>query len=408
MTRRVVVTGVGAVTPLGVGADPLHYRAVAGDSGIIDGIGHCQEFTPEEFLSRREIRRTDRFCQLALGAATEALAQAGWSDGLPYPAERVSCVIGSALGGLRTAESEVDVLRGRGADHVSSLLTAMMMGNAAAAHLAMRYSLHGESYSVAAACAAGSQAIGAGLRMVRAGEVDAVVVGGAEAATSPLVQASFRNAGVLSSSGRSVPFDRERDGLLLGEGAGVLVLEDAELAAARGAVILGEVAGYGASSDAYHLTSPDPAVTAAASAVTRALADAGVDAEDVRYINAHGTGTQLNDVTEAAALRRALGPAVERTPISSSKSCLGHLLGAAGAVEAIVALQALRLATAPPTVGLRHPDERLGELDHVVAARPLTAGPRGMSALSTSFGFGGHNAAVVLRLPDTIGTPAHA
>lgn len=239
------------------------------------------------------------------------------------------------------------------------------------------------------------------MRLLASGAADAVVVGGAESAASPLIAAAFRNAGALSPTGTSVPFDRDRDGFLLGEGAGVLVLETAEGAARRGAEVLGSVLGYGASSDAHHLTAPEPSGRSAATAVVRAMTAAGAEPGDLAYINAHGTGTLLNDQLESEALRSALGAALPAIPISSSKAAIGHLLGAAGAVEAVATLQALRHATAPPTAGLREPDERLGPLDLVRTARPLPMDrpDRALLGLSTSFGFGGHNAALVLASP---------
>ncbi|WP_441250870.1 beta-ketoacyl-[acyl-carrier-protein] synthase family protein [Kitasatospora sp. McL0602] len=390
-----VVTGFGAVTPLGVGAGLLHERGVAGESGLTDGVGRCTGFVPAEHLSRQQIRRTDRLTQFALTAAAEALAQAGWPDGTPpYPADRIACVIGCALGGTASFEAQGGVDE----EFVSPLMVPMMMANAAAAQVSMRYGFQGEAYCVASACSSGAQAIGAGLRLLAAGVADAVLVGGAEASTGPLIAASFRNAGALSPTGRSVPFDRHRDGFRIGEGAGVLVLETAAGAARRGAPVLGRVLGYGASSDAHHLTAPDPTGAPAAAAVTRALADAGATPEQLAYLNTHGTGTLLNDQLECEALRSALGPALAALPMSSSKGALGHLFGAAGAVEAIVTLQALRHRTAPPTAGLRHPDPRLGPLDPVLTARPLHGGPE-LLGLSTSFGFGGHNAALVLAAP---------
>ncbi|GGR38356.1 beta-ketoacyl-[acyl-carrier-protein] synthase family protein [Streptomyces netropsis] len=404
MSGRAAVTGFGAVTPLGVGADVLHRRAVEGASGLVAGRGLCADFTPEEFLGRKEVRRADRFTHLAVAAADEALGRAGWSTrgSPPYPPERVACVIGTGVGGVRSHEAQLARLAQHGDAFVSALLAPMMMPNAAAAHLAMRYGLRGESYCVASACAAGAQAIGSGLRILAAGEADAVVVGGAEAAVSPVLHAGFRNAGALSPTGRSVPFARDRDGFLPGEGAGILVLERPEAAAARGATVLGEILGYGATSDAHHLTAPEPSARAAARAVTTALEAAGRAPHQIAYVNAHGTGTVLNDRAEATALRLALGEHLAAVPISSSKSYLGHLLGAAGAVEAIATLQALRHATAPPTVGLRDPDERLGKLDHVHTARSLPADGR-PTALSTSFGFGGHNAVLVLAAGATEG-----
>jgi 3-oxoacyl-[acyl-carrier-protein] synthase II len=395
--RRVVVTGVGAVTALGTGAGPLHERAVLGQSGLLDGLGACRDFDPGRFLSRKEVHRTDRFCQLAIAACAEALQQAGWGDRPPYPAERVACIVGTGVGGLHSLETQLDALREQGAEFVSPLMVPMMMPNAAAAQLAIRHGFQGETHCVVSACAAGSQAIGAGLRVLQSGEADAAVVGGAEAATSPIVRAAFLNAGALSPTGESVPFDRDRDGFLLGEGAGILVLEAAEAAERRGAVILGDVLGYGSSCDAYHLTAPEPTGKGAALAVRRALADAGLPGAEVGYINAHGTGTRLNDRVETIALRAALGDVLASVPISSSKSYLGHLLGAAGAVEAIATLLALRHGVAPPTVGLKNPDPDLGPLDHVTDARPLAPKRRGLVGLSTSFGFGGHNAVLALR-----------
>lgn len=394
-----VVTGFGAVTALGVGAGLLHDRAVAGESGLTDGMGRCGDFTAREHLSRHEARRTDRFSQLALVAAAEALAQAGWRTAAPpYPSDRVACVIGCGLGGTTTLGIQQGVLEGQGEEYVSPLTVPMAMANAAASHLSMRYALHGESLCVASACASGAQAIGTGLRLLAAGAADAVVVGGTEASTSPLISAAFRASGALSPTGASVPFDRDRDGFLLGEGAGILVLETAAGAARRGAAVLGSVLGYGASSDAHHVTAPEPSGRSAAAAVTRALADAEAAPGDIGYINAHGTGTVLNDRLECDALRLALGDALPAIPMSSSKAGVGHLLGAAGAVEAIATLQALRHATAPPTVGLRRPDERLGPLDLVRTARRLAPPVPGrpLIGLSTSFGFGGHNAALVL------------
>jgi 3-oxoacyl-[acyl-carrier-protein] synthase II len=398
VTEAVAVTGIGAVTALGAGAEILHRRAVAGESGIEDGLALCRDFKPTDYFSRKDVRRTDRFTQFALVAAGEAVAQAGWEGGLPYPAERVACVIGSGVGGIGSFEEQLRVLADEGPDFVSPLLVPMLMANSAAAQISIRYGFRGQSYCLISACSAGAQAIGAGLRTIRTGEADAVIVGGAEAATSPIVRAAFLNAGALSPTGTSVPFDRNRDGFIIGEGAGVLVLERAELAAARGAPVLAQLRGYGASTDAHHLTAPEPTGTVAASAVRYALLDAGAAPADIGYINAHGTGTALNDQAEVRALRLALGQALAAAPISSSKSYLGHLLGAAGAVEAVATVQALRYGVAPPTVGLRQVDEGLADLRHVRVATPLER----PVALSTSFGFGGHNAALVLSAGEQV------
>jgi 3-oxoacyl-[acyl-carrier-protein] synthase II len=399
MTRRVVITGVGAVTPLGVGADALLDRWIAGECGIEDGAGRCDAFDPAEHLSRKEARRADRFTQLAIVAAEEALEQAGWADGAPDP-DRAGCVIGTGIGGLGSLEEQVGVLNDRGPGAVSPLSVPLMMGNAAAAAVAMRHGLHGQTYGVVSACAAGAHAIGSAMRMIRAGDADAVVCGGAEATLTPIAIAAFSAMAATSESGISRPFDARRDGFVMGEGSGVLVLEEAESAERRGAPILGEVLGYAATSDAHHLTAPDPAGREAARAITLALDDAGVSADEVDYVNAHGTSTPLNDRSETEALKAALGPHASGVPVSSAKSAIGHLLGAAGAVEAVATVGALTRATAPPTLGYGEPDEGL-DLDYVPnEARPLvTASGNGGGrriAISNSFGFGGHNAVLCL------------
>ncbi|MEV7672925.1 beta-ketoacyl-[acyl-carrier-protein] synthase family protein [Streptomyces sp. NPDC088752] len=408
--EAVVVTGFGAVTPLGVGADVLHERAVAGASaaaGSRPAVRHA-DFAPADHLPRALVRRTDRFTHLALVAAGEALARAGHRPGgaPPWRPERVACVIGCGLGGTASFETQREVYGAEGAEFVSPLMVPQMMANAAAAHLSMRYGFRGESLCVASACSSGAQAVGAGMRLLAAGAADAVVVGGAESAVSDVVAAAFANAGALSPGGTARPFDRDRDGFVIGEGAGILVLETASGAAGRGAEVLGTVRGYGATSDAHHVTAPDPTGGPAARAVALALREAATEPGELAYANAHGTGTALNDRLECEALRHALGAGVlAGLPLSSSKGALGHLFGAAGAVEAIVTLQALRHGTAPPTAGLRRPDPALGGLDLVRgAARKLTARAEGASGggagalvgLSTSFGFGGHNAALVL------------
>jgi 3-oxoacyl-[acyl-carrier-protein] synthase II len=396
--RRVVITGVGAVTPLGVGAGVLLRRWAAGESGIAEGEGACRDFVASEHLSTKEIRRADRFAQLAAVASDEALADAGWSEGLPYASERIGCVLATGIGGLGSLEHQHDLLRDGGPKAVSPLSVPLFMVNAGAAAIAMRHGLQGHAYSVGSACAAGSHAIGAATRVIQAGDADAVVTGGGEATLTPLARASFKAMGAISPSGVSRPFDARRDGFVMGEGAGVLVLEDAEKAAERGATMLGEVRGYGSTSDAYHLTATHPAGLQAAGAIRAALADAGLSPADVDYVNAHGTATELNDASETNAIKLAFGEELAHgVPISSTKSAIGHLLGAAGAVEAIVTLLALRERTLPPTVGLEQPDPEL-DLDYVpVTARPLQ--PRGGKpiALSNSFGFGGHNVVLCLE-----------
>jgi 3-oxoacyl-[acyl-carrier-protein] synthase II len=394
--RRVVVTGVGAVTPLGVGSEALIGRWSAGECGIEDGLGRCREFDPLDFLSRKEARRSDRFTQLAIAAAAEAIEQAGGSDGLPYEPHRVGCVIGTGIGGLGSLEEQQRKLIERGERAVSPLAVPLMMGNAAAAAVAMRHQLRGHAYGVVSACAAGAHALGDAARIVRAGDADAVVAGGAEAAITGLAIAGFGAMEATSASGISRPFDARRDGFVIGEGAGVLVLEEAKSAAARGAEVLGELLGYGATCDAFHLTAPHPEGSEAARAIGLALTDAGLGAVDVDYVNAHGTSTPLNDRSETAALKLALGEHAAEVPVSSTKSAIGHLLGAAGAVEAIATLEALRRALAPPTVGWEEREEGL-DLDYVPgSAKPLGNGNGRLVGISDSFGFGGHNAVLCL------------
>ncbi len=399
MKRRVVITGLGAVTPLGVGAASLHERWAAGNCGIADGIGACKEFEPVDHLSVKEIRRLDRFSQLALVASAEALAQAGWDSELPYDALRIGCVIATGIGGIETVEIQHDVMRDKGPRSVSPLGIPQYMPNAGAAAVAMKHGLKGQMYGVVSACSGGGHAIGSALRMIQYGDADAVVAGGAEATLTPFGFACFNSMQALSPTGFSRPFDARRDGFVMGEGAGVLVLEEESAARERGATILGEIAGYGSTSDAYHLTAPEPTGGPASRAIELALADAGATVEDISYINAHGTSTQLNDAAETAALKRALGEArAKQIPISSTKSAIGHLLGAAGAVEAVETSQVLATRVIPPTLGYEVPDPEL-DLDYVPGeARPLVAANGGPPlAISNSFAFGGHNVSLVLR-----------
>ena len=399
--RRVVVTGLGAVTPLGVGAPALIDRWAAGESGIADGMGRCLDYEAGDHLSRKEARRQDRFTQFAVVAAGEALKNAGWEDELPVDPDRVGCVIGTGIGGLGSLEWQQGVLWEKGPKAVSPLAVPLLMGNAASAAVAMRHGIHGQSFGVMSACAAGAHAIGQSMRMIETGEADAVVTGGSEAALTDVAIAAFAAMGATSESGISRPFDARRDGFVMGEGAGVLVLEAAEVAEARGAEALGELRGYAATSDAHHLTAPEPSGRDAARAIGLALADAGISAAEVDYVNAHGTSTPLNDRSETEALKAALGEPAAKLPVSSTKSVIGHLLGAAGAVEAVATIEALRRDIAPPTVGWEERDPDL-DLDYVPGeARALErrsngSGPEPLLAISNSFGFGGHNAVLCI------------
>jgi 3-oxoacyl-[acyl-carrier-protein] synthase II len=395
--RDVVVTGVGAITPLGADARALHEGWCAGRSGIRDGQAACTSFDPSDHLALRDVRRTDRFAQLALVASDEALRHAGWDGTPPYDPRRVGCVLGTGIGGIATIEHGKETLIRSGAGRIAPLSIPLMMSNAAPAAVALRHGLRGHSYSVSSACAAGAHAIGAALRAIQCGDADAIVTGGSEAALTELARAGFAALNALSESGVSRPFDARRDGFVMGEGAGVLVLEEGESAARRGARALARVRGYGATSDACHITAPDPSGAGQAEAISLALADAGLDPQDVAYVNAHGTSTPLNDRAETLAIKRALGAHARRVPVSSLKSAIGHLLGAAGAVEAVATILALRDRLAPPTLGWTEPEDGL-DLDYVPgSARPLALNGAPAVAISNSFGFGGHNAVLCLE-----------
>jgi 3-oxoacyl-[acyl-carrier-protein] synthase II len=396
--RDVVITGVGAVTPLGVGARTLHERWTAGVSGIRDGEAPCADFDPTDHMSAKQARRADRSTQLAIAAGIEALADAGWEEELPYEAELIGCVLGTGIGGISTLEDNHDQLRDTGAGSVSPLAIPLMMSNAGSAALSLRHGLRGPVFSVVSACAAGSHAIGTALRMIQHGEAEAMVTGAAEAPLTPLSRACFEKMGALSPTGVSRPFDARRDGFVMGEGSGILVLEAGDSARARGARILGTVRGYGSTGDAHHITAPHAEGRGGARAMQVALRDAGIEPDEIDYINAHGTSTQLNDRAETRALKSVFGDRAGGIPVSSTKSAIGHLLGAAGAVEAVATALALRDRIAPPTIGYEEAEEGL-DLDYVAGdARPLESDHgRPLVALSNSFGFGGHNASLCLE-----------
>ncbi|MDA0170262.1 beta-ketoacyl-ACP synthase II [Solirubrobacter taibaiensis] len=397
MSREVVITGVGAVTPLGVGARTLHERWSAGVVGIADGKGVATEFEPTEHLSVKEVRRADRFTQFALVAGDEALAEAGWSDELPYEGDRIASILGTGIGGIGTLERGKELLIESGPKKVPPLSVPLMMSNAAAAAVSMRFKLLGPCHGIVSACSGGADAIGAAKMMIESGLVDAVVTGGSEAALTPLSNAAFAALDALSDLGISRPFDKDRDGFVMGEGGAILILETRENAEKRGAKILGTLRGYGASADAYHLTAPDKDGGGPSRAMKAAMKDAGITPDDIVYVNAHGTSTGLNDAAETKALKTALGDRAYEVPISSLKSSIGHLLGAAGAVEAVATILALRDRIAPPTLGLENPGEGL-DLDYVPhSAKPLDIGDKPAIAISSSFGFGGHNAVLALE-----------
>ena len=385
-----MVTGLGVVSSLGEGAGDFVDALMARRSGIVDGTGRAEAFDPETVMTPKEARRTDRFTHFALAAAEQAMAEAGLPDGVEP--ERLGVLMGTGVGGLETLEREVRNYVEKGDRAVSPLFVPMMMPNAAAAHIAMRYGAHGPGFSIASACATGGHAIGEATRMIVRGEADVVIAGGTEAPVTDITLAAFRRMGALSREGVSRPFDARRDGFVMGEGAGVLILEAERHARARGAGIRARIAGYGASNDAFHITAPDEDGRGATQAMRAALADAGAQAGDVGYVNAHGTSTPFNDRIETLAAHRVFGDDAT-PPISSTKSAIGHLLGAAGAVEAVATVGALERGVLPPTLNYEEPDPEC-DVDCV------PDGPReapGLElALSNSFGFGGQNACLAI------------
>ncbi|MDP9346074.1 MAG: beta-ketoacyl-ACP synthase II [Actinomycetota bacterium] len=394
MTASVVVTGRGAVTSIGEGADVFFEALLAKKSGIADGIAACADFEPDSAMTAKEARRSDRFTQFAVAAAAQATEEAGVPDGVDP--RRLGVIVGTGVGGLITLENEARNFIEGGEREVSPLFVPMMMPNAAAGMIALRLGAHGPGFSVSSACATGGHAIGEAMRMIHRGEADVVVAGGTEAALTGLCLAAFKRMGALSREGVSRPFDAGRDGFVMGEGAGVLVLEREEHARARGAKVFGRIVGYGASNDAFHMTQPDEEGRGATAAMRGALADADASPSDVGYINAHGTSTPFNDKIESLAIRGVFNGASAPPPVSSTKSHIGHLLGAAGAVEALVCLEAVRRGVLPPTINYETPDPDC-DLDYV------PEGPReapGLEvAISNSFGFGGQNACLAVGRP---------
>ena len=382
--RRVAVTGIGALSCAGVGVDALWsalLRPEAPDSMAI------APFDASHLGGPKELRRLDPFTLYALMAADEAWRQSG----LEGPLLDGGSVVTTGIGGLQTVRDLIGVLTSRGRDRVSPFMVPMMMPNAATAAVSMRFGLGGPAETVTTACAAGTHAVGNGARLVATGRCPVVLAGGAEAVIVEIAEAGFRNMTALSTRGVSRPFDVERDGFVMGEGAGVLVLEEWEHALARGATILAEVVGAASTADAFHLTAPDPEGRGAIRSMTLALEDAGLTPADVSHINAHGTSTPLNDLAESVAVRAVFGETAP--PVTSIKGHLGHSLAAAGALEAVASVLTLRHQVIPPTAGTTTIDPAVG-LDVVVGA------PRAASVevvLSNSFGFGGHNGSVILR-----------
>jgi len=404
---RVVITGIGPVTPVGIGVDEFWAGLSGGRNGVrtitnfdasdltVSVAGEVPDFDPDAFLDRKEVRRTDPFVHYALAAA-----QLAWSDaGDPeVAAERGGVIFATGIGGIQTLLAQHSVLLEKGPGRVSPFMVPMLMANAAAGHVAMRYGLMGHNMATLSACASSNHAIGEGMRLIRDGTLDLAVVGGSEAATVPLTVAAFAQMTALTKNPdpetASRPFDAQRNGFVLSEGAAALILESEEHARARGARIYAEVAGYGASDDAHHITAPDPKGSGAALAMRWALRDAGAEPQDVSYINAHGTSTPLNDAAETVAIKAALGEELAHTvSVSSTKSMTGHMLGAAGAVEGAACALAVANNVVPPTIHYATPDP-----DCDLDVTPNEAREREVTvALSNSFGFGGQNACVAFR-----------
>ncbi|MEE0109879.1 MAG: beta-ketoacyl-ACP synthase II [Oscillospiraceae bacterium] len=406
--RRVVVTGLGVVSPVGSDVETCWNNLTAGFNGIgpityFDTTNYkaklaaqVRDFDPKKYMDKSETLRSDLFAQYAMGAAVQAVEESGVIGTLPP--DRVAVYFGSGIGGLNTVSTEIDKLNKRGPHRVSPLCVPMMIANMAAGMIAIRYNCQGAALPAVTACASGSNAIGEALRAIRHGYADAVITGGAEASIVPVGIAGFINMQALSTAedpnAASLPFDARRGGFVIGEGAAALVLEEYEHALKRGAKIYGEVCGYGSTCDAHHITAPHPEAEGGARAMVQALEEAGYTAGERIYINAHGTGTPLNDAGETLAIKKALGEdAAKEALVSSTKSMTGHMLGAAGAIEALACLKALETGIIPPTINLKEPDPKC-DLNYV----PNTAVEAKVDlALSNSLGFGGHNACLAFR-----------
>ena len=406
--RRVVVTGMGCVTPLGNDLPTTWSNLVDGKNGIgpitkfdttdfkAKLAAEVRDFDPKLYMEKPQILHSDLYAQLAMAAAVQAMEDSGIAGTMP--GERMGVYIGTGIGGIQTFEAEHSKLLNKGPRRVSAYFIPMMIANIASSMIAIRYGCMGPAMPAVTACASGSNAIGEALRVVRHGYADAMICGGAEATVTPLAAAGFCNMQALSTSedpdAASLPFDARRGGFVMGEGSGVLILEEYEHAKARGAKIYGEICGYGSTNDAYHITAPHPDGVGGARAMADALREAGYTGSELVYVNAHGTGTHLNDAIETMALKKAFGEELARKLlISSTKSMTGHMLGAAGAVEAIVSLKALEDGVVPPTINLREADPAC-DLDYVpgtARTAPVTL------ALSNSLGFGGHNACLTFR-----------
>ena len=407
MSRRVVVTGMGCISPVGNNVRETWESILAGKSGAamithFDASKHktrfaaeVKGFDPVALFGSRDARKMDRFTQFANAVVVEALDQANLKVDQSNR-DRIGVVIGSGIGGIGTLLEQAEVLRERGPERVSPFLVPMMISDSAPGMIAIRFGARGPNMALATACASGNNAIGEALEMIRRGAADVMIAGGSEAALVPVAMAGMNVMTALSTRNddpqtASRPFDKERDGFLMGEGAGVLILESLEHAQARDAVILGEITGYGTTDDAHHISAPAENGAGAAIAMKLALQNASLDSTDIEYINAHGTSTPLNDKSETAAIKTVFGEQAYNIPVSSTKSMTGHLLGASGAIEAVFCVLAIREETLPPTINYSTPDPEC-DLDYV-PNQARKASPK--HVMSNSFGFGGHNATLI-------------
>jgi 3-oxoacyl-[acyl-carrier-protein] synthase II len=409
LRRRVVVTGLGLTTPLGVGLDNVWLKILDGESGAgpitrFDASRHdtkfaaeVKGFTPEEYISPRDVKRMDLFIQYALAATKVAVTDAAL-DMTKEDADRVGVIVGTGLGGLPTLEKYHSILLERGPGRISPFFIPMLIANEAPGNIAIEYGMKGPNLSIVTACATGAHSIGDACRVIQYGDADVVVAGGTEANLTPLTVGGFNALKALSTRNdepekASRPFDKERDGFVIGEGAGIVILEELEHARTRGAKIYAELVGYGYNGDAYHITAPSPDGDGAIRCMKMALKDASLSVDDVDYINAHGTSTDLNDASETLAIKGVFGERAYKVPVSSTKSMIGHLLGAAGAVEAVFSALSIRDQVCPPTINYETPDP-ICDLDYVPnVARKHTINV----VMSNSFGFGGTNAVLIFK-----------
>ena len=410
MKRRVVVTGMGAITPVGNDVATTWRSLIEGKSGTapitkfdasnfpVRFAAEVKGFNPLDFMDRKEAKRADHYTQYAVAGARQAMTNAGLVERNGMDPDRIGVIIGSGIGGLKSFEEQHDVYRERGVGKISPFFIPMFIADIAAGIVSMQFNAKGPNYATVSACATSAHAIGDAYRTIQYGDADIMITGGAEATVTPMAIGGFANMKALSERNDSPetasrPFDATRDGFVMGEGAGILILEELEHALNRGATIYAEIVGYGATGDAYHLTAPAPEGEGAQRAMKRALKDAGLEPKDIQYINAHGTSTPANDYNETRAIKAVFGEHAKDVNVSSTKSATGHMLGAAGAVEAVISTMVVRNGVIPPTINYTHPDPEL-DLNYT----PNVCVDRQVDAvLSNSFGFGGHNTTLAIK-----------